>query len=185
MDTAVDIYIKLVVALLSFTTPVIVYLLSVSSEGVEILKKRRDEQSNQVSKILRLSLNEGDTAKDKDILNRHLKELRTIEINNNKQIQLLNPKKQITRIFGSLFTSLLLVTCSKCFLDSNFYFNNQLAGTLCGILSLASFCYSIVFLRDVSRAIIEIKEIMATEKVEKYSPKPKTVKSSSVKNGGE
>ncbi len=53
MINCLDIYVKLIIAIISFVAPLIVYMLSVFSEGRAKIDKRRIEEESQITNLLK------------------------------------------------------------------------------------------------------------------------------------
>jgi len=143
-----------------------VYLLSVSNDGIAIVREQSVEQSNQLQQLLRAQLVESKSLKSKELKN-STKELSKLEESITRKSNLLDPKRQIIRIFASLLGALLFLMIYELGKDPavwNFP-ENVLIGLL--ICSFGSFACGLLILKQVAWVSINTKndiEIQATEK---------------------
>ena len=144
---------------------VIVYLLSVFSDGLALIEKRATIENNQIGELLKAQM--GKMASfDPAIVDKSNKALKKNETDNARRIELLTPERQIIRIFGTLFFALLCLMCSflvknvNLELSKNWYYIGLL------ILSFLSFIIGLFVLKQVAWAVIETKKLVARESVE-------------------
>lgn len=164
MHGFIDIYSKLIIAIISFIAPVIVFLLSVFSNGIAILKRRAAEEKNQIANLLRTQMNGEDF--DAIVIAQSNAALEKSEQISKRKLKLLDPKRQIIRIFSVLLSTLLLVAVSMLFEDQNGVPINVHSHQIWSYLlygSFASFVVGLLILRQVAWAIINTKQIIADE----------------------
>lgn len=184
MKEAIDIYVKLLVAIISFIAPLIIHLLSVFSDGIAVVRRKFEEEERQMSKLIKEEL-KADDADIKNLVSTNSAAFKDKQEKNKCQLQLLEPKRQIKRIFPTLFLSLLfmmifsLVNAHKESLLEN---NLDLGDTnlhLIILFSASLICsfLGVLFLKQVAWAVIEVKQEIADDK-EKRTPKNGLTKSS-------
>lgn len=162
MEGLLDIYTKLIIAIISFIAPVIVFMLGIFTEGIPIVSRRSEEESRQIRKLLGLSFSNQKT--NSKILEKSIKQLKKVESKNSRRIKLLTPGRQIYRIFSSLLLALLLMMCYHVVKDVSFdIYNHWLAVSLL-IGSFISFILGGLILRQIAWAVIDTKQIIAAEK---------------------
>lgn len=164
MHGFIDIYSKLIIAIISFIAPVIVFLLSVFSNGIAILKRRAAEEKNQIANLLRTQMNGEDF--DAIVIAQSNAALEKSEQISKRKLKLLDPKRQTIRIFSVLLSTLLLVAVSMLFEDQNGVPINVHSHQIWSYLlygSFASFVVGLLILRQVAWAIINTKQIIADE----------------------
>ncbi len=95
----------------------------------------------------------------------------------NKQLHLLSPKRQISKIFPTLFLALVFLTLyhvgkNECwFINTNFFMRN-----LFFFMSFICAAFGVFFLKNITWAVIDIKQELAAsnnqgkEKTEALSP---------------
>jgi hypothetical protein len=134
-------------------------MLSVYSEGLTLIRAKAKTEIDQIKELLNNSINDIFIF-DSRIVKRSNIELRSLERKNKKTSKLLNPKRQIYRIFTPLFLSLLMIMIDKINKSSTFWIYNQKATIL--FLSLSFTCALIVILviKQVAWKVIETKEIL-------------------------
>lgn len=159
MEGFVDLYARLIISVLSFMAPLIVYLLSVFSDGVAIIKRRSKEETNQIGELLLSQINvnfpDGFDLKVVDQSNKALKRTKKM---NAVRLNLLDPKRQIYRIFSTLFMSLFCIMLYKT-CDPFTWMGYTLVAS-----SLICFVVGLLILKQVTWAVINIKEIISQDK---------------------
>jgi len=166
MHDFLDIYTKLIIAIASFIAPVIFYLLSVNTDGIGIVREKAIEESNQLNEIINNQENQKNKNKETgyvfdNIIKESNKALKKVNNRIKRKSNLLTPKRQIYRIFSSLFCAILFLMCRMLAKESIIFPNNH---TLCVtflILSFASTITSILILRQITWVVIETKEEVA------------------------
>ena len=158
MDGFLDIYSRLVIAILSFTAPLITYLLSVFGVAIENTKAKAKEKEKVTAELLlsqMKKLNSGEGVSEFiEVSNAGLlKEKKS----NRKKMNLLNPKRQILRIFIPLVLCVLSLMFQKLIKDPRMgIYSHKLSVTLI-LASLLFFTFSLIVLRQVAWAAIEAK----------------------------
>lgn len=161
MDGFIDIYSKLIISILSFIAPVIVYLLSVFSEGITIIRRKTNEEKSQILNLLKMQVQSASfNSRDLDASNKALKGL---DLNNGNRTNLLNPKKQIVRIFTPLFLALVFIMIVKLINTISWDYKEYISYTLV-FLSLICFGLGMNYIKQVAWVIIETKEDIAKDK---------------------
>lgn len=138
--------------------------MSVFSNGISILKRRAAEQEAQIANLLRAEMNE--TNFDAKIIAKSNDALKKNTQTNNRKLKLLDPKRQIYRIFSTLFLALLCIGISMLFEDQNGIpvntYSHQIWVTLLCV-SFVCFVLGLLILRQVAWAIINTKQIIADQ----------------------
>ena len=152
-----DIYAKLVIAVVSFIAPLIVYLLSVSSDGIAIVREQATEQSNQLQQLLKIQISESKQFSS-TMMKVSTQMLKELEKSTSRKSNLLNPKRQIIRIFSTLLGSLLFLMLYQLLKDPYFelYSHNMEIGIL--IASFICFALGVIVLKQVAWNSIETKK---------------------------
>ena len=146
MKEFIDLYAKLVIGTFSFIGPSFTLFISLFYKASEQAKLKHEERLRVLVTIAN-----------------HNKQIKALISNNEKEIKLLSPKRQVVRLFGSLLISLSLI-CFYYFQKSHFwYWKYEIlrAGTL--LISGAFFLYCLWVLWQVFCIIIEAKSEEQTE----------------------
>src|SRR5207249_10627759 len=98
--------------IISFIAPMIVYLLSMFSKGIDIIRRRDEIERSQIGDLLRANIPPG-VLVDATVVADSNDALQEIERRNSRRINLLTPTRQIVRIFSPLFFSLLCIMIYK------------------------------------------------------------------------
>jgi len=161
LDGFLDIYSRLVIAILSFTAPLITYLLSVFGIAIEQTKKKAKEKERTVAEILRRQMNEMKADNNvADFIATSNKRLKTEKRNDKRKINLLNPKRQILRIFIPLILSIISLMFYKLIKDPRLaIYSHKLAVGLI-LFSVICFVVSLYVQKQVAWAVIEAKTEM-------------------------
>gem|GEM_PF-5341265 len=168
MQEALDIYIKLLVAIISFIAPLLINLLSIFSEGVAVKTKNFEEFQNNLETLLQ------DAAKDGKKLSGIATEqsaiLKQKTENIQAQLDLLDPKKQIKAIFPVFFYSIIAIMINRLFADAKFCNLLKWDDELLKIIWSTSFMVSIACaisgvntLYKVTWNVIEVKKEIAED----------------------
>jgi hypothetical protein len=173
MEHFLDVYTKLLIAIISFVAPLIIYLLSVNSDGIVIVRDKANEEKKQLEEILREQMNSGNAFDG--IIEESNRSLTKTNKNITRKSNLLNPKRQILRIFLSLFLALVFLMFWMLLKDSLIF---NYSKTLSIIFLLSSFAFEIIgilILRQVTWAVIETKEEVAQKTREKELQKEQKI----------
>lgn len=166
MSGFLDIYIKLIIAIISFITPLTVYLLSVFWEGTAILTRKAREYEIQIATLLSAQMQDLANGQNFDptIISSSGKLLRENEKMYTKRLRLLNPAVQLKRIFIPFLLALLFIMADMIIKDPSFgWYDKDLSLGLI-FLSIVSFIVGMTFLEEVSTEIIRTKQMIANDK---------------------
>ena len=128
MHDFLDIYTKFIIAIISFIAPVIVYLLSVFSDGIAVITRRSKEEENQIGTLLRKKMVDEAANIDVKLIDTSNTALKESKAKNNRRIKLLDPQRQIHRIFCTLFVALFFIMLDMVVRDPQFgIYNHKLS----------------------------------------------------------
>ena len=168
MKDALDIYIKLLVAIISFIAPLLINLLSIFSDGIAIKKKRLEEYESQTTALVKDGVDKG--LNIAQLITQEASLFKTKKDKTTKQLNLLDPKRQIFRIFPTFFYSLVLIILNRLFCDDDIINLLSAADWPLNLIKWVLFLGSIGFaiwgveiLRNVIMAIIEVKQEIAND----------------------
>lgn len=162
MKDIISIYSKLLISILSFIAPAMTLLINVFLEGVEKIKARNEEKIKQIEEIIKINVQNctGDFEKTiKDSLNSLKKQKSTAE----KQLRLLNPKRQVFRLFIPLIFALLLVLCYIFIKEYVKSINYPSVRIICLMLSGICFVYGLYVLYQLFCIVIETKRVLSLD----------------------
>lgn len=162
MEACLDIYIKLVIAVISFIAPLTVSMLSVFSDGIAMVKGKAEEKKTRLRQLMKAMAEAEDL--DVDMLSSNTRDLENDKKRTATVINLLNPQRQIVRIFGTLLLSLGLIMVSMLCKDENLTLYNE---SLCKYLitgSVATFLAALLVLKQVAWTVIQTKQDIAEQK---------------------
>lgn len=174
MKEALDIYVKLLIAIISFIAPLLIHLLSVFSDGVAVKKRRWEEYSAQSNLLLRAAV-QAATENIRILTTKSNSEFDKRKSDYEKDVRLLNPKTQIKYIFPLFFYSILCMIAHFLIFDidkKDFCTNTVLLlNIICCCLIAISMIFAacgVLRLFRVAIAIIDVKqEIAAINEEEK------------------
>lgn len=166
LEQVLDIYIKLIIAIISFIAPLIIHLLSMFSDGAAHVRKKSSTELNQVNQLLKEQIN--DNSKEHEIQN-IIKNSNKFYDERSKKLKfrqcILDPKRQIKKVFPTLFASLIVIAlykpCEQNLWGGNY---NYIILLLIFLISLALVVSGVVFLKNIVWVVIDIKEELASEK---------------------
>lgn len=168
MKDALDIYIKLLVAIISFIAPLLINLLSIFSDGIAIKKKRLEEYESQTTSLVKDGVDKG--LNIAQLITQEASLFKSKTDKTTKQLNLLDPKRQIFRIFPTFFYSLVLIILNRLFCDDGIINLLSAAAWPLNLIKWVLFLGSIGFaiwgvdiLRNVIMAIIEVKQEIAND----------------------
>ena len=157
MTGFIDIYAKLIIAVVSFIAPLMVYLLSVYSDGIVIVRENAAEELKTIKKILAAQIAESEQFNSQQIKD-STDALKKAEKQSRRRTNLLNPKRQIYRVFITLFTALLFVMFYMLSKDPFICPYNHYISVLLISVSFLCFMYGMYILRQIAWTSIETKE---------------------------
>lgn len=171
----IEIYIKLVIAIVSFIAPLIVALLSVFSDGVGVMREKINAKTQGIARLLH-DQTKGGGHFDNDQVNKSTKALTEAQGENQTIGNLLNPKRQIKRVFIPLIGSLFFIMLSK--LNEASLVITYRDWVYIVLLSLSFVCtvLSILVLKQIAWKVIETKDEISRREKQKTAPSITPVK---------
>lgn len=161
MHEFIDTYVKLLIAMISFVIPLMVLLLSVFSKGASAIKKKYEQEQQELEGIIANQLaNVVDYTTISKTINKSSKSLRWCKRINKYKLNLLNPIRQLCRIVISLFLALTLIMLDMIIKDKAFKLYNHLLSVFLIIGSFVCLFIGIVCLLQVGWISIHTKTIM-------------------------
>jgi hypothetical protein len=154
----------LIIAMIAFAAPVIIFLLSVNSAGIQIAKNKAETEKKVFRRILAIEINKEDLKIS--AISNGIKQLKRSARRAKKRIYLLTPKVQITKIFIAFFASLIFIMADMVVRNNrwNFKWHYKHDLSICLIiLSIAFLIAGIWFLKLVSWEIISTKQTIEEE----------------------
>ena len=170
MKEIVDLYSRIVIGVFGFVAPAITLLIGVFANGIDSHRKKKVDKVKHLDDMMQDSHNKiQGHPKNNDLtllqlLRKHGKQKNTLK----REINLLSPKRQVIRVFGSLILSLTLIAVYDVLVIYNF--NNGIF-TLKGVVlatSLSLFTYSLFCLWQIFCIIIDLKHIDSAEALGKH-----------------
>lgn len=155
MKETVDLYAKLVIGTFSFIGPSFTLLIPLFYAAIEKFREKHESQIKNLQKIIQDSmLKEGNFVQQIEVGSKFLKAKVKA---NKKELNLLDPKRQIRRLFRSLFGAILLIIFYY-FQKSHFWpYNYQAIRVTSIALSILSFLYCLHVLWQIFCTIIKAK----------------------------
>ena len=156
MKEVIDLYAKLLIGTFSFIGPSFTLLISLFYNAFQQSQNRHQQKIKNLQLATTQNLSGGGSAFQEQIRQTN-NEISKLIKQNQKEIQLLNPKRQVRRIFTSLFTSIALVGFYY-YEDSQLLtLNHQKIRIFSLCLSNVCFVYCIRVLWQIFCTIITIK----------------------------
>ena len=159
MTECIDIYSRLIIATITFVGPIIILLLSTFNEGERRRKDLAKQTEDAISNLAAQELQDN-PSNIRETINRTSEEYRKIEKKTNKELGRLKPIKQFWLIYGSLASSLFLLTFRFLIKDDFCGLKNHNLSIFILILSVLSYIASLFFIIRVFYTIIETKKII-------------------------
>lgn len=174
MEEIIGIYIKLVLAFLGFVAPSVTLIISVLYKGFYLKRQKLETELIQYQELIKEMFNKNEECDFRKNLEDTLKKYNTKENEINKKLKLLNPKRQIIRIFISLLFALFMIVFN--YIPKNIEpvvsyesgINNLLL-----ILSFISFIYALYALWQFFVTVIDTRASMLEEELSE-TIKPET-----------
>jgi hypothetical protein len=166
MKDIIDIYTKIVVATFGFIGPSFTLLISIFIEAIEMARIKHEQQLKTINSLTRGNINDPDKDIEKEMKS-SLVELKKQKVKIQRDLNLLNPKRQIRRVFIPLILSLVFIGL--------YYFQHTtycpIENTFCAKLVwlLASgllFLYCLFVLYQILYMVIESKQALIKEKTD-------------------
>lgn len=169
MNEVIDIYTKLIIAIISFIAPLIIHLLSMFSDATAHIKKRHKIQLSQMDELFRKQVQEAHTEQMSTLMQKSQAVYNKRENEYKTQQNVLNPKRQISRIFPVLFISLIFIAIYQLIHNSQSIEENVkiLLSGISLLLSLMCAVAGVSFLKTIAWTVIDIKQELADEKTKK------------------
>lgn len=160
MKDAIEIYIKTIIATFGFIAPSMMFFLGIFAKGTSKQRKRNEEKIKELKRLILLDVpedgNEDERIKQKELnIKRHEKQKKKAEKDNN----LLNPKRQIIRIFGSLIFTTFFIVLYYIFRHPHFKHDMLVYKVIVICLSTLFYAYSLYSIGQVYLAMAELKKI--------------------------
>lgn len=170
MKEIVDLYSRIVIGVFGFVAPAITLLIGVFADGIDLHRKKKVDKVKHLDDMMQDSHNKiKEHSKNKDtnllqILRRHGKQKDTLK----REINLLSPKRQVIRVFGSLILSLTMIAVYEVLVIYNFNSSFFTLKALVLASSLSLFTYSLFCLWQIFCIIIDLKHIDSAEALAKH-----------------
>lgn len=164
MKEIVDIYVKIIIALFGFVAPSFALLISIFIEGIEKKRIKQEEEIKQLETLISKDINNPSSGLE-SAMKSSLKKLTRQKKKSTAELNLLNPKRQVTRMFLPLLLSLGCISIYY-FEKSGMYpdidsFYIKLITILISTLPLS---YATFVLWQLFGLIIDTKKALITEK---------------------
>ncbi|MEC4049574.1 hypothetical protein OX284_009055 [Flavobacterium sp. SUN046] len=168
MKEIIEIYSKIVVATFGFIGPSFTLLISIFIDAIEKARIKKEQQLETLQSLydsLYKSRNNTDIEKG---MKKILKENAKQKTNIIKETNLLNPKRQIKRVFIPLIMSLFFISLyyyartSRCIIE-----NIDALKIIAIILSLCFFAYCLFALWQILNMVIDAKQAAIKDKTDK------------------
>ena len=169
MRDIVDLYARIVIGILGFVAPAITLLIGVFADGIDVHRKKNVAKARQLDNLMEESHKQiKGQSKEKvshlfEAIKKHGRQKAKVQ----RDINLLSPKRQVVRVFGSLIFSLGMVLVY----DFIVYYHPSSDITIPEIVvlnvSILSFIYSLICLWQIFSLIIDIKHIDSAQALSK------------------
>ena len=155
----------MIIAVLGFVAPAITLLIGVFADGIDKHRKRNVEQVKHLDNLMSQSHKQ---IEEQSVSKTHtfLESLRKHSIQKSKaqrNINLLSPKRQVIRVFGSLILSIILILVYYILRLPNVKIDMRLYQSISLGCSFFFFGYSIFCLWQIFSIIIDLKAIDSNE----------------------
>ena len=155
----------MIIAVLGFVAPAITLLIGIFTDGIDKHRKRNVEKVRHLDNLMSQSHKKikGQSKDKENSLMETLKKHSLQKMKAERDINLLSPKRQVIRIFGSLILSIIMILVYYILKLPNFNIDMWLYKTLSLCCSFFFFCYSIFCLWQIFSIIIDLKAIDSSE----------------------
>jgi cation transport ATPase len=134
----------------------------VFSDGVALVRDKAETVEEQIGKLLSAQMNQAIKNRNLEgIINDSNKQLKANKKRQKKVSNLLNPKRQIYRIFLTLFSALLFVMLDKLVKDKDLGFYSHTLSMALLFSSFTMFIIGVLILRQVAWMTINTKHDVA------------------------
>lgn len=145
--------------------PAITLLIGVFADGIDLHRKKKVDKVRHLNFMMQDSHNKikGQSREKTSHLRQSIRKNDEQKSTLQKEINLLSPKRQVIRVFGSLTLSLALIVVYDLFVI--YHFSNGFLSLKTAILttSVISFSYSLFCLWQIFCIIIDLKHIDSAE----------------------
>jgi hypothetical protein len=166
----IDLYSRVIIGILGFVAPAITLLIGVFADGIDFHRKKKVDKVRHLMDLMQDSHDKikGQPKEKANHLRQSIKRHDEQKSTLQKEINLLSPKRQVIRVFGSLILSLLFIVVYDILVI--YHFPNGFLTIKSGVLliSLLSFTYSLYCLWQIFCIIIDLKHIDLAETLGKH-----------------
>lgn len=155
----------MIIAVLGFVAPAITLLIGIFTDGIDKHRKRNVDKVRHLDDLMSQS-HKKIIAQNKDSSDSVLETFKKHHVQKMKaqrNINLLSPKRQVVRIFGSLILSIMMILVYTVFRLPNFHSDMFLYKLISIIFSVIFFGYSVFCLWQIFCIIIDLKAIDSRE----------------------
>ena len=155
----------MIIAVLGFVAPAITLLIGIFTEGIDKHRKRNVEKVRHLDNLMSQSHKKikGQTQDSRNTVLESFKKHNVQKLKAQRDINLLSPKRQVIRIFGSLILSILMLLVYYILRLPHFNTDMFLYKSISVVFSLFFFEYSIFSLWQIFCMIIDLKAIDSKE----------------------
>lgn len=170
MQEIVEIYIKVVVATFGFIAPSMTFLLGIFAKGASRQIKRNEEKMKELESLISLPPAPDTTSNKIKHVEEQLKLMKRQLKKAEKDIRLLNPKRQINRMFIPLILCLLAASVYYGFKSPFINITNVYLKLITLTCSLTLFLYTLFVISQLFNIMIELKQAEYKEEEENKNP---------------
>lgn len=150
-----DLYVKMLIGTFSFIGPSFSLLIPIYYQAILRSREKHFQVMGNLHKVFLDTRNNETSAKDQQQI---FKSFQRLLHENTKELRLLNPKRQLRRLFFSLFFAIALMLFYYYQASVLSLVNDRLIGISTVTISVVSFCYCLMVLWQMFCTIITIKE---------------------------
>ena len=166
----IDLYSRVIIGVLGFVAPAITLLIGVFADGIDLHRKKKVDKVKHLNFIMQDSHNKikGQSREKTSHLRQSIRKNDEQKSTLQKEINLLSPKRQVIRVFGSLTLSLILILVYDLLVMYNF--SNGIFTFKAAVLatSVMVFSYSLFCLWQIFCIIIDLNHIDSAEALGKH-----------------
>lgn len=157
MIDLVDIYAKLILAVLGFVAPLIILMISLFKDGLENFIKRKKAERDVIAKVLSSQANADETIHD--LVSKSNKQLNEIKKDIDEILDIMELKKQIKWLFGYLIVAFILSMLYFLYKANIYDLYNIYLSWLIVVLSMISFSFGVRKMWKLFKGIIKVEEV--------------------------
>ncbi len=164
MKEVIEIYIKIIIAVFGFVAPSFTLLISIYIEGIEKKRIKQEEEIKQLERLIKNNL-ANNSADLEGEMKSNLKQLEVKKRESTHELNLLNPKRQVIRMFLPLLFSLICIILY--YVErSNIYTYLNVFSIKCITISISVmfFSYALFVLWQLFDLIIETKKSLISDR---------------------